>query len=315
MHDHATDPGRNSARGGAWAVASAFSFSLSSVVGKNLLGALGVTSLLFWRFALASLVIWSALALWHRRGGPDPTDVPRARLFGLGTLMGVVVVVGFLALDRLDASVYIVIVYLYPAFVVVGSALLGRPLDAITVVALVVITAGVVLTVPEVITGSSGDTVISTAGLLLALGQAVLFAVYLLLNERVVPAGIDGVVSAAWINLGAGAFFVPFVVVQGLTVPRGGSLLLEVVLFALIPTVAATTCFFRALRHLAPGVMAMVMTLEVALAIVWSALFLGEDVTGLEALGAGVVIVGVGLAQRAAASQARVLDAEAVTGH
>lgn len=298
MHQTEADAGRNSARGAVWAVASAFAFSLSSVVGKDLLDALGVASLLFWRFSLASVVLWSVLIVWRRRGGPDPFAVPRARLFGLGVLMGVVVVVGFLALERLDASVYIVLVYLYPAFVVIGSALLGRPLDGITIAALAIITVGVVLTVPELFTGVDS---ISVTGVAFALGQAVLFAAYMILNDRVVPPGADGVVSAGWTTLGAAAFFTPLVVVDGLTAPHGPRLVLEVGLFALIPTVAATTCFFRALRHLAPGVMAMIMTLEVALAIVWSAVFLGEEVSPLEAVGATVVILGVVLAQRTAA--------------
>ncbi len=53
-----------------------------------------------------------------------------------------------------------------------------------------------------------------------------------------------------------------------------------------------------ALRHLAPGVLAMIMTVEVALAIVWSAVFLGERITVMEGIGATVVIAGVVLAQR-----------------
>lgn len=290
-----TDHVRSSARGAGWAVASAFAFSLSSVVGKDLLGPLRPSSLLLWRFSLASLVLWSGLALWCRHGGPDPRDVPGRRLATLGLLMGALVFVGFLSLERLDASVYIVLVYLYPAFVVLGSAALGRPLDRITIAALAVISAGVVLTVPELFTGVDG---ISVDGALLAIGQAVMFAVYMILGERVVPAGTDGVVVAAWTNLGAAAFFVPLVAVQGLDVPRGATLVVEVLLFALIPTVAATTCFFRALRHVTPGTLAMIMTLEVALAIVWSAVFLGEHVSLLEGVGATVVIAGVVLAQR-----------------
>lgn len=289
------DVGRSSARGAGWAVASAFAFSLSSVVGKDLLGPLRPSSLLLWRFSLASVVLWVALAVWRRRGGPDPGAVPGRRLATLGLLMGALVYVGFLSLERLDASVYIVLVYLYPAFVVLGSAALGRPLDRITVVALAVISAGVVLTVPELFTGVEG---ISVDGVLLAIGQAVMFAAYMILGERVVPAGADGVVVAAWTNLGAAAFFVPLVALQGLDVPRGTTLVVEVLLFALIPTVAATTCFFRALRHVTPGALAMIMTLEVALAIVWSAVFLGEHVSVLEGIGATVVIAGVVLAQR-----------------
>jgi drug/metabolite transporter (DMT)-like permease len=286
----------NAARGATWAIASAFAFSLSSVVGKDLLDALGVASLLFWRFVVASVVLWTLLGIWRRRGsGPDPREAPRVLLFCIGMLMGTVVAVGFMALERLDASVYIVLVYLYPAFVVIGSALLGRPLDRITLIALAVITGGIVLTVPELFTGV--DT-LSVSGVMLALGQALLFAAYMIINDRVVPPGIDGMVTAGWTTLGTATFFVPFVVIDGLTMPHGSHLVLEVALFALIPTVVALTCFFRALRDLPPGVMAMIMTLEVALAIVWSALFLGEDVRLIEGIGAGVVMLGVILAQR-----------------
>lgn len=42
----------------------------------------------------------------------------------------------------------------------------------------------------------------------------------------------------------------------------------------------------------------MIMTVEVALAIVWSAVFLGERITVMEGIGATVVIAGVVLAQR-----------------
>jgi drug/metabolite transporter (DMT)-like permease len=297
-------------------VASALSFSLSAVIGKNLLDELGVTSLLFWRFGIAAVVLWSVLALWGRHRGVDVSGRERAGLFGLGLLTGVVVIVGFLALERLDVSVYIVIVYLYPAFVVIGSRLLGRPFDRWTSIALVLIMCGIVLTVPEVVTGMSGDSVFSVAGLLLASCQAVLFAVYVLLSERAVPPQLDGPTVAAWINLGAGAFFVPFVLVGGLTVPRGAPLISEVALFALVPTVIANVCFFRALRHLSPSLMAMVMTLEVAFAIAWSATLLGEDVSAVQVLGAGVMMTGVVLAQRAAvAVEERLVVAESVPGH
>ena len=152
--DRPTTAGRaTSARGVAWATASACAFSLSAVVGKDLLGALGVASLLFWRFLLASAVLWAILAVRRRRGGPNPFAAPWPRLVGLGGLFGVMTLVGFAALDRLDASIYIVIFYVYPALVVLGSMALGHRVDRVTALALALVTAGVVLTVPEALTG------------------------------------------------------------------------------------------------------------------------------------------------------------------
>jgi drug/metabolite transporter (DMT)-like permease len=284
-----------SARGVAWATASACAFSLSAVVGKDLLGALGVASLLFWRFLLASAVLWAILAVRRHRGGPDPFAAPWPLLVSLGGLFGVMVLVGFAALDRLDASVYIVIFYVYPALVVLGSMALGHRLDRVTALALALVTTGVVLTVPEALTGS-GE--FGLTGVLLALAQAVLFAAYMVLHGHFVPPGVDSLVIATWNTVGAGLVVTPFAFVGGLITPQSSSLVLEVILFALIPTVAATTFLLHAMGSIVPRVAAMIMTLEVVLAIVWSVLFLGEEVGWIEWLGALVVVAGVVLAQR-----------------
>jgi drug/metabolite transporter (DMT)-like permease len=68
-------------------------------------------------------------------------------------------------------------------------------------------------------------------------------------------------------------------------------------MFALIPTVVSSVCFMRAMRYIAPGVVAMVLTLEVALVIIWSHVFLDERVKPVQLLGAVVVIAGVLAAQ------------------
>jgi drug/metabolite transporter (DMT)-like permease len=63
--------------------------------------------------------------------------------------------------------------------------------------------------------------------------------------------------------------------------------------------VIASIFFFRAMRRTSAGVVAMMMTLEVVFAILWSVLFLGETMRPVKVLGAAVVVVGVLLAQRA----------------
>ncbi len=287
-----------------WAGATALSYSLSAVVGKDLLGPLGPSSLLFWRFGIASVVLWAVVVFWHRRGGPDPLAVPRVRSLALGALFGTMVYTGFVALQHLDVSVYIVLVYLYPVLVVVGSSVLGHHrASGLTWVALTVVMTGVVLTVPELF-GGVGD--ISSLGVALVLLQAFLMAGFMIISSRVLPSHTEGVVSAAWNVLGGALVVAPVAFGQGLVVPRGPRLISEVLLFALVPTVIANVCFFRAMRHIAPGVVAMVMTAEIALAILWSVLFLDEQVGVVELLGALVVMAGVLLAQWVNVREARV---------
>lgn len=292
----------NSARGALWAVASATAYSLSSVVGKDLLDSLGASSLLFWRFSIAAVVLWVALLVWRPVGGPDPLAVPRWTMLGLGVVFGLMVLIGFLALDRIDASLYIVLVYLYPVLVVVGSAWLGTRPARSTWVALALVMAGIALTVPELFTGV-GD--VSAVGVGLALAQAVIFAGYMIVSNRVVPQAIDGVVTAAWMVLGASLVIAPIALVGGLVRPRGSNLVLEVAAFALIPTVVSSICFFQAMRYIAPGAVAMVQTLEVALVILWAVLFLGEELRPIKIVGAGVVVGGVLLAEWANIREAR----------
>ncbi|MEI8240703.1 MAG: DMT family transporter [Actinomycetota bacterium] len=284
---------KNPTSGVLWAVATAMAYSMSSVVGKDLLGVLAPSSLLFWRFGISTLVLWSALALWRRRGGPDPLDVPRLKAFGVGVMFGYMVITGFFALQHLDASVYIVIVYLYPVLVVVGSSLLGHRVTGGMWLALAVVMTGVVLTVPELFGGVGG---VSGVGIALTLLQAVLMAVFMMVSSHLLP-GLDGVVNSAWTMLGAFTSMVPLVLVNGLEVPHGTKRIGELLLFALVTGVVSTVCFFRAMRHIAPGVVAMIMTLEVALAILWSVLFLGEKVSAIKLVGAAVVMGGVLVAQ------------------
>lgn len=285
-----------------WAAASATAYSLSSVVGKDLLGPLGPTSLLFWRFIVATAVLWTVLAAWRRKGGPDPMAVPKRIALGLGVMFGLLVLLGFIALERLDASVYIVVVYTYPVFVVVGSSILGVRTGWGTWVALAVVMVGVVLTVPQLFDGTG---MISGVGLALTIAQAIVFAAFMIIASRFMPRSVDGVVSAAWQTLGAALVLTPLALGNGLVAPRGSRLLVEVALFALIPTVVSSVCFFRSLRYIAPGIAAMVLTLEVTLAIIWSVIFLGEHVRFIQIVGAVVVVAGVLLAQWVNANAAR----------
>lgn len=307
-----TEPDEHGTKGVLWAVFAAFTFSSSTVVGKDLLDAFGVPNLLFWRFAIASVALWLVLAIRSRRGGPNPFAAPWRRLFVIGLSFAAVVGSGFVALQWLDASVYIVLVYIYPVLVVLGAALLGTPPAPGTWIALVLVLAGVVLTVPELFTGV-GE--VSALGVALALLQAVLFAGYMLVNSRVLET-VDGLTNAAWTMLGATALMLPLAVAQGFQVPNSGELWLKTLMFAIVPTVIAALVLFRAMSLVSAGIVAMILPLEVVLAIAWSVIFLGDELEVSQVAGALVVIAGVMVAQwmnrrEVAASPAADMPAEA----
>ncbi len=136
----------------------------------------------------------------------------------------------------------------------------------------------------------------ATLGVMLTLLQAALMATFMIVSSRLLP-GLDGVVQSAWTVLGAALAMVPMLLVGGLHITHSGSRTAELVTFAVVTGCVSTICFFRAMRHVSPGVVAMIMTAEVALAVLWSVYLLGEKVHGVKILGAVVVISGVLLAQ------------------
>jgi drug/metabolite transporter (DMT)-like permease len=293
--------GRNATSGVLWAVATATAYSFSSVLGKDLLGVLGAPSLLFWRFGISTVVLWGVLAVWRRRGGPDPFAVPKRRALLVGVMFGYMVFTGFKALEHLNASVYIVVVYIYPVLVVVASSVMGHRVGRATWLSLAVVMTGIVLTVPELFGGVGS---LSTMGVMLTLLQAVMMATFMIASSRLLP-GLDGVVQSAWTVLGAALAMVPLLLAGGLHVTHTASRTAELVTFAVVTGSVSTICFFRAMRHVSPGVVAMIMTAEVALAVLWSVYLLGEKVSAVKVLGACVVVAGVVFAQWSNIHEAR----------
>jgi drug/metabolite transporter (DMT)-like permease len=86
----------------------------------------------------------------------------------------------------------------------------------------------------------------------------------------------------------------------GLRAPAGARTVLELVAFAIVPTIVSGACFYQALRFLAPTHVAMIATLEPVLTVLWAVLLLGDRLQPVQALGGALVLAGVLWAQRSA---------------
>src|SRR3954451_25325527 len=106
-------------------LASAVAFGCMPIFGKlSFEAGVGVGTLLFVRFALATPVLWAAFAV---RRALQRDRGPVLRAFALGAI-GYSIQAGlyFLALKRMDASVLSLILYSYPARVTGAAILLRR---------------------------------------------------------------------------------------------------------------------------------------------------------------------------------------------
>ena len=265
---------RDVRRGIAWATLSATAYSASAILGKHLLDDLRANDLLFWRFSIAIPVCWLVLMARARRGGPNPLNVSRRPLVAVGVLFCYMSWIGFVALDHLDTSLYIVLVYVYPAFVAAAAPLFGQRIPLATWLAIGVTIVGIALTVPDVFEGAGhGDAF----GVVLTLVQAVALATYTIVSSRVVTVRADGLVTMGWSLIGSWLGMAVLAVAVGLQLPSDGRVVVELIAFAIVPTIVSGACFYQALRFLAPTRVAMIATLEPVLTIVWAVLLLGEE--------------------------------------
>lgn len=272
--------------GVGFALLSAAAFGVMPILGKlayedgaDPVGVLAV------RFVVAGFAL---LALAVGRG----EALPRGRTLGALCLLGGVGYVAmslsyFLALERISAGLTALLLYFYPALVVLLAALVLRQSPRPVAVACVVLaTLGTALTVGPVGTGQ-------VAGIALGLGAAAAYALYIVLSSRVLRVAVGPFATAAVILLACGAVFTVLTVVTGARLPEQVDGWLAALGVALFGGVVAVSAFFAALSRLGPSDTAVISTFEPVVSIGVAALVLRERLTPLQGVGGVLVLAAV----------------------
>jgi len=242
---------------------------------------------LFWAWAIWRLG-WGAMALrdWHGIG--------LSALAGLGCYYAGALV-NFEALRLIDASLERVLLYAYPSFVVLAEALRRRrPPPPRTLLALALTYAGILLAVGLL----DGDLWRSNLfGAALALLSGLGYAVYFLLNQAA-AARIGSVRFTVYaMTAAAAALMAHFVALRagsGLAMPEFTTLAwVWMGLLVVGATVLPLFMIAEGVGRLGAERAALVTTIGPPTTIVMAWLVLGEVLTGLQILGAAVVIAGI----------------------
>lgn len=288
----------NRAIGIGWVATSALAYSMFAIFSKKLLDSLAPTDVLAWRFLIAAPVAWAIVLVRWRAGGPSPRDAPAGRMLVAGFAFGMIALFAFYGVDHLSASLYTVLIYTYPAMVAAGSMLLGRPPTRTLWTALGLTILGIALTVPSVF---EGGTDADGIGLAYTIGNAALYAVYILATARFLRPGraaSDSVVAATWSLTGSLVFAFAAMALNGLQRPPDWTQALNLAGLAVVSTVIAGMTMLLGLARLGPAPTALVATLEPVLTLVWAVLLLGESLRPIQIAGAALVLAGVVWAQR-----------------
>ena len=290
--------------GPALCLFSAACFGAMAIFGK-LAYAAGVSpgALLLLRFSVAAVLLGLLLALRPglrmTRPGPErPAGMTRGRLLvtalGLGALgYATQATLYFSALQRVDASLVALVLYTYPALVTVAAALLGRErLTPGRSAALAVASGGTLL----VLLGAGGFG-FDPVGVVLALGAAVTYTVYILVADTVVHR-LSPVVLAALVMTGASAALaVRAVLTGGTDFGFGSAGWVWIACIAVVSTVVAMLAFFAGLRRTGPSTAAILSTFEPVVTTALAALTLNEFLTPVQLVGGLVVLSSVAVLQ------------------
>lgn len=251
----------------------------------------GAMTLLAVRFALGAVAFWAlaaALPASRRALRSRPSRDVILTALGLGAI-GYATQAGFFfaALGRMDASLLSLVLYTYPAWVAIGSAVLGRErLTARRVGVLLVASAGLAL----VLAGAGGGE-LDALGAGLGLAAALTYTGYILVADGVVdrlpPVLLSAVVctgaAASLIAVGAGA--------GALDLSLSLAAWRWLAAIALVATVLAMALFFVGLQRVGPGVAAILSCAEPPVTVLLALVVFGEQLGALQWLG-GLLVVG-----------------------
>ena len=175
----------------------------------------------------------------------------------------------------------VLLVYTAPAFsVVLGRLIFGEPLSIEKVMALFMVLVGVVLVAGNV------DFTVSRLALLTGIGTGFTYAVYGVLAKFGVRKERPERVLFMTLLFGL-VFLAPF---SSFSVPRGA--IPYLLGLAFFPTFLGYVLYNHALREIEVSRASIVATVEPVVAIVLAFVLFGETLTGLQVLGAALIIGG-----------------------
>ena len=197
------------------------------------------------------------------------------------------------ALNYLPVGPLAFLFYTYPAWVALISAVTGREsLTLSRVIALVVAMSGIVVMVGLPSSGS-----LDRFGVLLALGTAILYAMYLPTLHRV-QQGIPAFVSSFYLIIGAFAAFLMASIVKGeVQIPQTLPLWGYAALLGLWSTVIAFASLVGGLRFLGPVRTSIIATIEPFFTAVLGFLLLKQPVTRNTVMGGMLIGLAVVMIQ------------------
>jgi len=278
-------------------------FVLCSGAGFGTLGVLGVVAgeeglsiptVLFFRFALATILVWSVLAVrgeLRLLSGRNLLVGFALGAFGYAAMSGLY----FVGLEFMTAGMVGIVLYTYPVFVLVLAAtFLNEVVDRQRIAALLVTLGGIAL-----ITGADpAAAAAAPRGVGIVLVAAVVYATYITVSRTTLEDVSAPTLTAHVLPAAALTFLVIGLATNSLSVPSTGVGWGAVVGIAVVATAMPIFAFFAGLSRIGAGPASILSAVEPVVTVALGAAFLAEPVSVVVLVGGGLVLVGVVLVTR-----------------
>ncbi|MEW5785668.1 MAG: DMT family transporter [Bacillota bacterium] len=273
---------------------SAFGFGLMPIFALYAYrGGINVATLLFIRFTLATALFLVYILIKHRRITLNFKDL--LHLFILGGVCYTLQSTFYLtAVRHITPSLAALLLYSFPIYVVILSCIFEREkLTRMTIASIGVSFAGVLL-----ILGTSYGR-ISGLGVVLALGAALVYSVYIMLGNRVIKT-IPPIITSTFVSMFAGIGVIAVsLFTENLNFSFSPTVWVHIFGLTVFCTIIAILAFFRGIELLGP-VRASILSMTEPLFTTISAVILLQDrLTAMQAVGGAAVLTGAILITKA----------------
>ena len=268
---------------------SAASFGTLAIFGRYAYtDGMDTFTVLFLRFTISAAIMTIILLL---RKEPFPRGRILLQLIGMGALGYVGQSFMYLtAINYASAGLVALLLYLYPFFVMILSAIIFREhITRLKVIALILALVGTALTVDP-----NGGQLI---GALMAVTAAAIYSVYIIVGTNVMK-HVSSVQSSTIIFASAGFVFGILTAIKGPHLPTSNAGWFAMSGIVLIATIIPVVTFLAGLEMIGPTNAAMLSTLEPVVTVLLAAWLFQEKLNTISLLGGGLILVAVLLLTR-----------------
>lgn len=252
--------------------------------------------LLTLRFAIAAPMMW--LLTWQET--EDSRTLPRLKLLLAGALFAFVALTAFFALSLIPSSLYTLLLYTYPAMVVILARIMGEQLSRQAIVALLLTLVGIGLTVP-LQEGELGG--IDPFGIGLGLVNAALYAIYIIFSQRVLQGQRAMGHATRWNITGSLGVLILLAWAQGFTLPTTWQGWASAAGIAIVCTLLPIFTFLIGIRRLGASKASILSSIEPLATLLLAVALLGESLTWQQTVGGALILASVVVLQLRGRSQ------------